>query len=633
MLLMGLAFVVNSQAQEGVFQQHHKREMNQFFTRKIDPNAKWYNTTKTLNLDYQPGRLIMLHLWQPESIEARKTMHMANMLREQHSFMNVVTLVWSTDSVWHDERIVNSVVDEYRLNHPFVVADDFLGLQIDQHEPQCMFIGYTTDGKNFGTYTEKELDRLLEFTGYIKTYALDSLKLKTNALFPKMTPGEIEQPLHYPVDMVCANTNSYCFVVEPENHRVLVIDDSGSLVEIIGTGVQGNRDGRFGSCRLNAPTGLAYDERNGVLYISDTGNNQVKRANLATRDVVTVLGNGETRSKRVKWVDSTAVAINRPTGLHFDQNLLFIAMTDDHQIWQYDPASKRAKPVLGDGSPGRVDGARGTCSLDTPVAITGYRDGLVVYEQAGSAIRMVNAMFEVSTLALPAVDGIVPGSIGGMASKDKTLFLSDTKNNRILSYNGEAFERLAGSGRIGSENHKKKAVDFFWPGALSVLGNQLFVSDRNKHMLRKVNTKKGSAKSVYISDLDQMYQPVHAFARGYQKAIEDVFIAPGLNTIYVELALPPHLEWYMEGRNEVEIEPSRFNRLVTARPRNGFVELEVKGDEVNQNVNLQLYMTVRDKRDKSIHFRTALLLLLFVIDDDEAKVHDLKWEAFPELSQ
>lgn len=631
---LGLFLLLSAQlwAQVDRIRNHEDRIRVEMSSRKFDPASKWYNTDRVQNMAYQPERLIMLHFWDPEAVNARYSMEVANEVRRLNTFVNMITVVWSTQAAWNDSLAVQSIIEEYRINHPVVITADFISLGVYDETPRCRFVGYTTDGTGYGTFEGETIAELPEFLTYVQESGLKKQKLRNSSLFPIRSTGETERPLHYPESMVCSEVRGHCYLAEPENHRILVLDDGGALVDVIGSGAKGFREGRYGSCQLGYPSGLAVDDRRGLLYVADAQNHVIWEVNLETTDVNYVLGNAQPRERISKWVDSTSASIAAPMGLDFRNGQLYIAMTGLNQIWQYDPKTKRAKPILGDGKQKSMDGERGMCSFDVPRHVVSMPDGgLYVFDAASKQLREVSAEMKVTTLPLPQIDGVSVSTIGGMTELDGRLIFTDKYNNRILQYDGKAFKRLAGSGAIGSSDNKKREADFFHPTGIDGLYGKLYLAERNTSSIRKIHPKKGKTKKVTVSELQPLFAGVNAFQRGYQKAIEDNFISPGQNTVFVELQLPEYLEWYDDGRNDVEIEASNFNRLVTLKPRNGFVELEVKGDELNPSVNLQLYMTVRDKRDGQIYFRTALLLLTFFVDNDSERVHDLKFKPFEDF--
>lgn len=618
-----------SHAQIDRVRNHEDRIRTEMTSRSFAPDAKWYNTDRVIDIAYQPNRLMFLHFWAPEALNSRSSMAVANEVRRLNTFVNMITVIWSADRAWQDSLVVESFIDEYRINHPVVVTNDLVSLGVYTTDPSCRLIGYNTDGTSYGEFAGEVIAELPEFIRFLSEQGLKQHGLRNSSLFPIRSRGEIERPLHFPETIVCSEVRGHCYLAEPENHRVLVLDDSGALVDIIGSGAAGFREGRYGSCQFAYPAGLAIDDRNGLLYIADAQNHVVWTANLETTDVKYVLGNSQARDRVVKWVDSTSASISAPTGLHFKKGQLYIAMSGLNQIWQYDPASKRAKPILGDGKQQHQDGDRGMCSFNVPRQVLATSDGgMYVYDALSKKLRKVSSDMAVSTVDLPEIEGVQPTVIGGMTEVNGRVTFTDTYNNRLIQFDGKSFMRLTGSGAIGSSDNKKREADFFHPGGVANLYGKLYAVERNTSSIRRIHPKNGKTKRLVVSDLEQMYMGVNAFQRGHQKAIEDNFISPGLNTVFVELQLPEYLEWHDDGRNDVEIEASNFNRLVTVNPRNGFIELEVKGDELNPSVNLQLCMTVRDKRDGQIYFRTALVLLTFFVDNESKRVHDFKFQPF-----
>jgi sugar lactone lactonase YvrE len=631
-LTLVVCVYTDSHAQIDRIRNHEDRIRTEMTSRSFSPDSKWYNTDRVIDIGYQPNRLMFLHLWSPEALNGRNSIAVANEVRRLNTFVNMITVIRSTDAAWQDSLVVESLIDEFRINHPVVVTDDFVRLGVYTTDPSCRFIGYTTDGTSYGEFFGESIAELPQFISFVSEKGLKEQGLRNSSLFPIRSRDEIERPLHFPKSIVCSEVRGHCYLAEPENHRVLILDDSGALVDIIGSGAEGFREGRYGSCQLGYPAGLAVDDRNGLLYISDARNHVVWAVNLESTDVKYVLGNSQPSDRVTKWVDSTSASISAPTGLHFSKGQLYIAMTGLNQIWQYEPASKRAKPILGNGKQQHLDGERGMCSFDSPRLVLATSDGgMFVYDAMSKKLRRVSPEMKVATVELPEIDGVQPVVIGGMTEVSGRTTFTDTYNNRFIQFDGKSFKRLSGSGAIGSSDNKKREADFFHPSGLANLSGKLYAVERNTSSIRRIHPKKGITKRLIVSDLEQLFMGVNAFQRGHQKAIEDNFISPGLNTVFIELQLPEHLEWHDDGRNDVEIEASNFNRLVTMKPRNGFIELEVKGDELNPNVNVQLYMTVRDKRDGEIYFRTALLLLTFFVDNDSERVHDFKFQPFEDF--
>ena len=82
-------------------------------------------------------------------------------------------------------------------------------------------------------------------------------------------------------------------IADRKNNAVRQVDTTGIITTITGNGVANNTGdgGPASAARLNAPSGLAIDIA-GNIYISDTGNNRVRKINANTNNINTIAGSG-----------------------------------------------------------------------------------------------------------------------------------------------------------------------------------------------------------------------------------------------------------------------------------------------------------------------------------------------------
>ena len=136
--------------------------------------------------------------------------------------------------------------------------------------------------------------------------------------------------------------------------RAADFSPEGYVQTLLGSGLFdfGDRDGKGVEVRLQHCLGLAYQD--GAIYIADTYNNKVKRCDLATKEVRTVLGSGEPGD------------LYEPGGLSVwgvaGSAKLYIADTNNHRLLV---ASITAGGALGPAAPVSISFAPGAARLPT----------------------------------------------------------------------------------------------------------------------------------------------------------------------------------------------------------------------------------------------------------------------------
>jgi sugar lactone lactonase YvrE len=100
------------------------------------------------------------------------------------------------------------------------------------------------------------------------------------------TRARINEPAGIAVD-----ADGRVFIAERSGHRIRRVDRDGTIVTVAGTGVAGfgGDGGDASAAQLARPTYLALG-RDGALYVSDSGNNRIRRIDLEAGTIETVAG-------------------------------------------------------------------------------------------------------------------------------------------------------------------------------------------------------------------------------------------------------------------------------------------------------------------------------------------------------
>ncbi len=168
----------------------------------------------------------------------------------------------------------SALTDKSRLAQPMGVVGLAGGrLMITDSEACCireynLIEGYTTTlaGKSTGKGDERSLQ---------DSVSGDSVGSGSGARF------------QYPSGACSYDTADDALVADTLNHKIKLIKTIGSDSKVeafFGNGKRGsnlsNSNDPLG-CELNSPQGVAYDKKNKVFYIADTGNNRIVKYDLA----------------------------------------------------------------------------------------------------------------------------------------------------------------------------------------------------------------------------------------------------------------------------------------------------------------------------------------------------------------
>ena len=235
-------------------------------------------------------------------------------------------------------------------------------------------------------------------------------------------------------------------ITDTENHRIRVVDPSGTITTLAGTGTPGfsGDEGPPAAAQLNRPVGLELDAA-GALYVADFSNGAIRK--IADGKITTVAGTGVSGFNGDDIV-ATAAQLNDPTDMDFDADgNLFIADFDNHRVRRVDAVTRIITTVAGTGSGGfNGDGLATTTELNQP--------GDVKFDSTG------------------------------------VLWVTDFGNQRIRRFTpGGTMETVAGDGLRGYVDGAATNARFLFPLRLDVLApDQVLIADRDNFVVRSLGT-------------------------------------------------------------------------------------------------------------------------------------------------
>jgi sugar lactone lactonase YvrE len=254
--------------------------------------------------------------------------------------------------------------------------------------------------------------------------------------------------LNWPMGLV-HDGNDTLFIAEFLNHTVRKLSVStGELTSFVGLApTPGGNDGPLRDARFNAPARIAADER-GNLFVADSDNATIRQVNLVEGRVSTLAGS------RLDHKEADGIAEARfdaPRALIYDgAGHLYVGDGRGRAIRKVVIETGEVTTIAGSGAFGRVDGIGKAAEFAEPTALALDGAGhLFVADALGPTIRQIDlATGEVTT---------------PYGEPDK-------------------FATLDGNG--GAAHFTSPAGLAYWEGAL-------FVSDRNDHVIRRVDLERG----------------------------------------------------------------------------------------------------------------------------------------------
>ena len=207
------------------------------------------------------------------------------------------------------------------------------------------------------------------------------------------------------------------------------------------------------SATLNLPTGVSVDNT-GNLFIVDGGDNRIRRVDAATQIITTVAGDGNVCSSSTDPCGdggpATIANLNGPAGVAVDgSGNVFIVDSGDNRIRRVDVATQNISTVALNGLPtfGGDGGPATSASMEDPLEVAVDPAGnLFIGGGYDNVVRRVDAATQtITTVAGDATQPLTLGfsGDGGLATKALIgniglaidgagdLFIADFGNNRI----------------------------------------------------------------------------------------------------------------------------------------------------------------------------------------------------------
>jgi len=527
---------------------------------------EWLNVPRPLSMSELRGKLVLLDFWTFCCINCMHIIPDLKKLEAKYPRELVVIGVHSAKFTHEQEsEAIRQAILRYEIGHPVVNDRDFhvWGEYGARGWPTLVLVNPA--GRIIGAMSGEGAYALFDsILGQAVAYfgekgILDRRPIEWLAPEHARVP---DSPLSFPGKIVCDTATRRLFISDTNHNRIVVADEKGKVLDVVGSGESGRRDGPFEECQFNHPQGVAFSGDR--LFVADTENHLVRIIDLENRRTETLLGTGEQAREFNVEGGGTKVAINSPWDLLVRGKELYIAMAGFHQIWICDLESLRARPFAGSGREALLDGPLGQAALAQPSGLASDGGRLFFVDSETSSVRQADLGLEGRVDTLIGEDLFEFGDQDGDADRARLqhplgvfwrkdiLYVADTYNSKIRIVDPvlKTSVTLAGTGQPGWRDGSLKSAQFNEPGGLSGMDDLLFVADTNNHVIRLVDPSAGRVKTLEFSNPACLRQGLGLKPKVY--ALPAAVIRPGAGSLRLELRLPQGYKWMKEAPSHLE---------------------------------------------------------------------------------
>ncbi len=471
---------------------------------------EWLNTTRQLSLGAFRGKMVLLDFWTYGCINC---MHiLPDLKRLEHQYPNELVVVGVHSAKFANEADsanIKRIIARYEITHPVVNDRNMVIWQ--QYgirawpttvliDPQGRVLATHSGEGVYAAYESLIREAIVQFKQ--DNTLSDDAPVILRAVQPS------DKYLEFPGKVISDHATQALIISDSGHNRIIVAGLDGEKRTIIGSGASALRDGDLDHAAFNKPQGLAVEGE--LIYIADTGNHALRCANLESRQVVTLAGDGQITYQILDGL-AKHVRLNSPWDLWLRGDQLFIAMAGLHQIYMYDTIERTIRLYAGSGREALADNKLLDAGFAQPSGLVSDGRTLYVADSEASAIRAVDLEpnGEVRTLVgaglfdFGDVDGTRPVArlqhALGVALAGEKLYIADTYNHKIklLNLASGAVSTLLG-GKAGYQDGYSPA--FYEPGGLTTYKGKLYIADTNNHMVRIANLETLEVSTLELHD-------------------------------------------------------------------------------------------------------------------------------------
>ena len=629
LLLFLIPLVASSQQKRDEFYELIKYKDSVLFP----DSTVWYNSDRAFNTIDVFKKVTIVHFWDPNASDQDQALQEVLKLQADHQEVFLITVLKSDAVQTLSADNVNQLLQANGIYHPVAVFDDFEPLKPYEFDSYGSYVALLDYGSLFMSQSILEPKRTLPaaIDSLIKRVPKDIISKRITGFESYKVGVRTRNILDSTGAMAFDAKNGKLFVVDEFKNLIVVLDIDGRVIETIGNGTHGDRDGKFSASHFNQIGGIAFDEDKNLLYISDALNNKLKVADFETGRVETILGSGGESLISGQDINRTSGSIDQPGSLSYRRGSLWIAMDGDHQLYEYNTLTGIAKHRAGSGNRMLKLGDANSCSFLSMNEIHALDESKVlILDESNQQMLEFNVDSNMLTSSVSFDEMKKDKWINNFTLVDDAYYYTDALNNCIWKQEGSGVELFSGlsDAQHGYKDGKKSKARYWNPSAIIQMNKELLVADAFNGLLRTVSLKKSKSNTLKIYDYKNLFMYADPFGDKDILYHEEVNLkSEAINNLIIDLELPVGYSWDRSGRNEVRLTNMDGKELINGDPTKGYIEIDIESNEFFPNVIVQMYLTVKDPNGR-VQFQSLVLNVPFVFSNSSSSTANTQFVPF-----
>ena len=190
-----------------------------------------------------------------------------------------------------------------------------------------------------------------------------------------------------PTGIAISPDNKTLYIAEGSNNRIRAVKvDTGQTSLVAGSGASGYKNGVGSNAQFNGPYTLDISDDGSTLYVADKYNHAIRAVNVHTKNVTTLVGNGKIGNREGSF-SKAVLAI--PEYVHHENGKVYWTEAGTHTVREANLSTKTVSTISGNGNKGYKDGAGSQAEWNNPKGMDIRGNKMYVADYSNDLIRTI----------------------------------------------------------------------------------------------------------------------------------------------------------------------------------------------------------------------------------------------------